>query len=298
MPPKKGWGICENCGKDYYGYGKRFCSQSCRSSTLNKERPTPTVHFKCPECGETEVWPRHKARKQMYCSRECAARARARKHFTGVHRICVVCGEKFSLNQCDAKRKAGLYCSKDCYGQAVSKREVRKCAQCGNKFTAYAWAIKDGNGIYCSKECAGLASRTGSEQECEHCGTVFWAKKSVLDKGEGRFCSKKCHFSHRGETNIERLVREALEQRNVEFKQEKQFKRWTADFYLPSLHVVIEADGEYWHSLEKAIKAARRKDAYLHSLGIKVYRFAEKDILNDVDSLVECMLDRELRRSS
>lgn len=115
--------------------------------------------------------------------------------------------------------------------------------------------------------------------------------------GWSRYCSKRCARVSQGETLIERLVREELQRRGVFFDQEVEFGRWTVDFYLPMHQAVIEADGTYWHSLERAKRTDQRKDAYLRSLGIEVFRFTEAEIKRDVASLIDRVVGGRRKRA-
>lgn len=287
MPRIKRKYVCKICNKEYLGRSEDYCSTTCS----NKARTGATrnkVQKPCAHCGRFMNLTPFIAQVQKYCSRECADHSK----ITSVTCKCQTCGNKFLEEQQRIARGQGKYCSKACYGKAISKTKAQICPQCNKTFVVPHWKMNKGNGKYCSIECFGLAHRTMVERECDNCGKTFQVKPSSLEKGEGMFCSKKCHFGHRGETNIERMTREELEKRNIPYVQEKQFGRYTADFYLPDQHSVIECDGEYWHSLPKAIQSAKRKDAFLKKEGITVFRFPEAAIKENVSALVDNMLNQ------
>lgn len=106
---------------------------------------------------------------------------------------------------------------------------------------------------------------------CGHCGTEFRISPSA--QGRTRYCSLRCYVSTR-ETDIERRVREVLEERSIEFAAQVQIGPWVVDFLVEDL--VIEADGTYWHSLGRDTDA--RKSADLESRGYAVWRVPGEQI--------------------
>lgn len=109
--------------------------------------------------------------------------------------------------------------------------------------------------------------------------------------------AKKLHFSMPRETTIESLMYEELERRGVTFvKQQVVDGLWVVDALVPGARIVIECDGEYWHSRPEMTARDRRKDAYLTSRGYKVLRFPESAIRADVRGCVQCVVDALIHR--
>lgn len=69
----------------------------------------------------------------------------------------MVCGEKFSLPDCHAKRKnVGKYCTHACmrkHMEEKKKERERTCESCGATFYPRATQIRDGGGRFCSLKC-------------------------------------------------------------------------------------------------------------------------------------------------
>lgn len=104
-------------------------------------------------------------------------------------------------------------------------------------------------------------------------------KIEVAIKTRQKFGSKKI-------TNIEKIVYDLLVYKNIEFEFQKDIDRkYLVDFYIPSKNLVIEADGDYWHSLDKCIKSDKLKNKYLEDNGFNLERWRGVSILKDINSL-------------
>ena len=80
---------------------------------------------------------------------------------------------------------------------------------------------------------------------------------------------------------IEKAVYDYLLLKGFIFEKQKVVgNRFVVDAYIPSLNLVIEIDGKYWHSLPKAIERDKRKEQYLKTHGFKLLRLPEKEIRN------------------
>ena len=56
--------------------------------------------------------------------------------------------------------------------------------------------------------------------------------------------------------------------------------KFLVDVYIPSLNLIIEADGDYWHSLDRVIKKDKAENAYLKKCGYNFLRLSEMEINN------------------
>lgn len=99
---------------------------------------------------------------------------------------------------------------------------------------------------------------------------------------------RRLTYSMPRETTIETLMYGELERRGVTFvKQSVVDGLWVVDALIPGPKVVVECDGEYWHSKPEMQRRDKRKDAYLRSRGYTVLRFPESAIRADVKQCVE-----------
>jgi very-short-patch-repair endonuclease len=103
---------------------------------------------------------------------------------------------------------------------------------------------------------------------------------------------KKLHYSMPRATSIEEKLYAELERRGVTFvKQQVIDGLWVVDALIPGARIVIECDGEYWHSLPAMQDRDKKKDNYLRSRKYKVFRFPEAAIHADVKKCVQKIVD-------
>lgn len=162
---------------------------------------------------------------------------------------------------------------------------ARKCPICGNKMPI-------GNKV-CSLSCASKKGNKRRKENKEHYESVL---KSNQEKGT-RFdwgwknkkrllismkaAHKKLGSNHLS-TNIELKVEKHLKQQNIKYKRSQYFnfknkRRWV-DFYLPEYNLIIECDGEYWHSLEEVKQKDIQKDLIASEMGYQTLRLKGKEI--------------------
>jgi very-short-patch-repair endonuclease len=76
--------------------------------------------------------------------------------------------------------------------------------------------------------------------------------------------------------------------KGVQFYRQKPVGNYIVDFYAPAAKLVIEVDGsQHWEPVHRANDQAR--DAYLNALGLRVLRFSNHEVLNQIDAVVECI---------
>ncbi len=104
--------------------------------------------------------------------------------------------------------------------------------------------------------------------------------------------TRRLHYTMPRATSIEEIVYGELERRGVTFvKQQVVDGLWVVDALVPGAKLVIECDGEYWHSQPKMEARDKKKDAYLRSRGYQVFRFPEAAIHADVQACVQRVVD-------
>lgn len=82
-------------------------------------------------------------------------------------------------------------------------------------------------------------------------------------------------------TSIEKALYDYLVLNGIVFERQKLINgKFLVDAYVPSFNLVIEADGTYWHSLERVKKRDKAKNAYLKKCGYNLVRLSDTNILD------------------
>ena len=182
--------------------------------------------------------------------------------------VCETCGKREDVSPSAAKTRR--FCSQACmlvwrapvlrnYRFEPEKHENRICKWCGKEFSTHSCRVKDGRGDYCSRACVGSAT--------------------VASFGDSRT------------SKAEVLFGDLLRSQGLDFEPQKRFSKWSVDYWFPAHMVVVEFDGDYWHSLERVKRVDAQKDAYLQSKGCKVVRIAESYVKKDPIKAVQIVRD-------
>jgi very-short-patch-repair endonuclease len=90
-------------------------------------------------------------------------------------------------------------------------------------------------------------------------------------------------------TKAERLLWSKIRMRQIEecwFYRQKPIGKYVADFYCPRAKLVIEVDGGQHFAKEK-VEYDRIRDEYMGSLGLKVLRFNNVEVMKNIEGVVE-----------
>jgi hypothetical protein len=128
---------------------------------------------------------------------------------------------------------------------------MKRCAACGRDFQERDVGAKRlGQGKkYCSQACRDTAWRAG---ENPHIGLKRSPQTRALLRGLALTRDAGATMNHilaqRGHrTGLEREVEAWLADRGVDFLVGHVIGRKAVDFYIPSEHRIVEADGAFWH---------------------------------------------------
>jgi very-short-patch-repair endonuclease len=72
----------------------------------------------------------------------------------------------------------------------------------------------------------------------------------------------------------------------VQFYRQKPIGNYIVDFYAPAARLVVEVDGSHHFDTGQA-SYDKQRDEYLERLGFKVLRFDDRQVLTEIDSVVE-----------
>ncbi|MEU1867848.1 DUF559 domain-containing protein [Streptomyces gardneri] len=241
-----------------------------------------------------------------YCSKECYTFADGT-----LERACQSCGKPFRARRSVLERGWGTFCSQAC----TARRVTCTCRVCGAEFAAKQSVADEGGGVYCSNACRHLGKQDRVSKTCPQCGVQYTVPVSLKEKR--RTCSRTCwvkfmgtdpvmsavlararreQLTSRAPTRPERilyaLIDEAVAELAPDLSWERQhllLDRWTVDAAIPSLRLILQADGDYWHGLRPEYREDPRvrgnvaNDAYqdrkLSQAGWTVLRFWESDLI-------------------
>ncbi len=80
-------------------------------------------------------------------------------------------------------------------------------------------------------------------------------------------------------TSLEKIVIKFLDYKNIKYQFQVFIKnKWSCDFYIKEKNLIIEADGEYWHSQPKTVIKDKSKNKYLKKCGYNLIRLSEKEL--------------------
>ena len=88
-------------------------------------------------------------------------------------------------------------------------------------------------------------------------------------------------------TDIELKIQKELELLHIEFENNFAISGYVCDFAILDKKVIIECDGDYWHSIPNIIEHDKKKDENLTSLGWKVIRLKGSDIHKNIHRCIE-----------
>ena len=90
-------------------------------------------------------------------------------------------------------------------------------------------------------------------------------------------------------TDVEQLLWQRLRRKQIlglQFYRQKPILNFIVDFYCSAAKLVIECDGGQHYTAE-GLEADRARDQALAQLGLNVLRFDNRQILTEIDAMVE-----------
>lgn len=97
----------------------------------------------------------------------------------------------------------------------------------------------------------------------------------------------------RNMTDAERFLWSKVRMRQLngyQFYRQRIIENYIVDFFCPRAKLVIELDGGQ-HYYGEMVESDTKRDNDLRKLGLKVLRFTDTDVLNNIDGVVESILE-------
>lgn len=250
---------CTNCGKQFkrpkhsmnrVQRDEVFCCEDCHKEYRHKHN---TVELVCDWCGKEYT----------------TAKSRA----VGDHHFC--------SSECYNAHKQE-------YGSRPRQGVMIPCSWCGKEIYRTQWYLENRKEHFCSRECADAfyvgkpryTARRGQEVECAQCGKKIWKRDCELRLSvSGRYyCSRECMDAYIREKGVKltpewrerarqltaswthkvlaqkRMTKpqiatnEMLDELGISYINEDMHNYYAVDNFLPDSGLVIEVQGDYWHS--------------------------------------------------
>lgn len=267
--------ICEYCGKEYYASAKRAESQKfCGATCSNSAHTLPLIVIICAVCNK-EFTPSQRRKQQLYCSRKC--RSIHRKN--GEIKRCEVCSVEVYIPACRLNAK-NYFCSNKHANEWQGRNKIEYiCKTCNKPFRKSASFEKFGQILYCTPQCA-------YEDPDRHTRLI----KMNADQQQGKM------------TEPERIGYAILDEIGVEYlPQHLIANKFCVDAFVPSIGLVIQFDGDYWHfnpakfqepdeRQRKRMRLDQSQDKYMKACGYAVLRIWESDLRSNPESVREAIL--------
>lgn len=203
---------------------------------------------------------------RKFCSQKCA-RKKGRDR-QGHHFNCEICDKPSYKHKGNYEKNKNHFCSLKC-ANIYQKRNklVFTCKTCKEEFKWSKSRISQANPTYCSTECR--YKDKDFMQQCSLKGNLAQINKKGLNRLElaGGEILQKLGINH--ETQV------------------PMFSKFVVDVLIEDKKLVIQWDGEYWHTKEKRKKLDMSQDAYLAKCGYRVLRITDIQIKNNIKEVYE-----------
>jgi|SRR3972149_1802884 len=73
--------------------------------------------------------------------------------------------------------------------------------------------------------------------------------------------------------------------KGYQFYRQRIIGNYIPDFYCPKAKLIVELDGGQHYS-EEGVKKDKLRDDYIKNLGIKILRFSDREVFENIDGVV------------
>lgn len=259
-------GNCEYCGKEFdrstfdlNRYKYSFCSPECNYSYDKK------THVNCSNCGKDFTKNKYNLNRSKlhFCNIICHNEYKEKNNSKKVN--CQKCGKEFKKKKSECESKPLHFCSQECYFSQRDKMVI------GNKNPMFGRTHSEETKIILSKQkIDALTPEVIQRLKDQRMKQVFPIK----------------------DTKPEVKLQGFLNELHIEFEKHKQMSiphTYQCDILVPSLNLVIEADGNHWHNFPIGNDIDHTRTQELKEAGYNVLRLWESEIK------LMCLFDFELK---
>lgn len=112
------------------------------------------------------------------------------------------------------------------------------------------------------------------------------------EEQQARVTALRAHLTTRDKpTSIETAVAQALDAMGISYQAQKPFGPYIADFCLSQYHLIVEADGDYWHNRPGEKERDAKRDGWFAQRGWQTIRITQTEIEKDALTAVRVALN-------
>lgn len=170
----------------------------------------------------------------------------------------------------------GRFCSRRCHLASRTQSALRAvvCDACGVTVERFEYQIRK---PYLRRFCSYRCAHPDVVHDCKHCGTPV---SSRPHEGK-RFCNPECYLRWLHAQKVSQLERDVvadLTAHGLSCEVQVPLCGFHIDIAFRDAMVAVEVDGDYWHSLPRAVARDRAVDRRLAAAGWTLIRLAESDL--------------------
>ena len=167
------------------------------------------------------------------------------------------------------------------YRNKISENSKKRMADPNSKFNSLECKKKQSNSM---KRRWVDPNSTINSSECKHKKSESLKKAFSTPEHKERMRQHRLHQRMpRNGTSIERAIEGVLDELEVAYFSGLPFGRFQYDEFLPKYDILIECDGDYWHSLPKVIESDKKKNIIAKENGYLLLRFTGTEIRKDIE---------------
>lgn len=220
-----------------------------------------------------------------------------------ITKICAECNTPYQTRRGNGGDKP-TYCD-DC--KIIRRKRFRPqtfliCQNCNQEFGP----VERLDVKYCSRKCKNEAlkdkpnakrgrkyphTQRAAIHVCPSCGTEFRGVADTKRRSQ-IYCSHACYLKERRVSYFENRVMDLVESKGIPLERQVKRGKWSFDAAIANTSILIEADGAYWHSLEKAKERDARKNQWCLEHGYTLIRISELEFYRDPLEAINVILTR------
>jgi len=248
--------ICDFCGikfENYQQYGGHVRNNHIDKDNIKKyERKFLLIQKSCPKCGKTFEIKRFYRKGKIYIAKD------ERKFCTSKCANSHIQTEYQNISRRNKLRIHTIELCKGCSKKLLRKTKTGYCRKCFK-------------GSY---HMSDIAKKKQSE-----------SKINLYNNFPEKHPNRRMAGIWNKMTYPEKLVSKYLSDNNIKYEHNKKILNYYPDFIIFD-NIIIEVDGERWHSTIIQKEKDRKRDECIKKLNYKIYRIPAKNVIEELEKIL------------